>query len=262
MGIRVDVTPPRIVLENELLELFFVAERGLELGIFRDKVTRKKLTEITFEGRKTAFFAKITDGTGNEFLRAYEYEEENGLLWQVDFHLPGNSQVLFVVVTLINDTDLRMKVDWPVKYSVQEENRSFISKESTVWMAAFSEQGTGLFARTTRDSADGMELEPGVVKSFAICCGKLELDEEDRLYACVKTAVNYTVSEKELEQKLEVYRKYVNTPCEKLLYTGSGWGALEQIRRMKENLPMFPQQYVFPAETIGEEQQEKLMTLL
>ena len=146
---------------------------------------------------------------------------------------------------------------------VAGEGIRFSSREGNLWQAVLTESGMGFFARmTTESEVEKMMLEPGEMYSFAICYGKLELDKEDLMYACVKTAINYTISDKELAQKLEHYRKYVSVPCEKILYTGSGWGALEQVRRMKENLPLFPQQYLFPAETIGEAQQEKLMRML
>ena len=109
----------------------------------------------------------------------------------------------------------------------------------------------------------------GEVRTFSYHYGLLELDSEDMsaeeekyVHACVKTAVNLMLSEQKMLENQNAYRKYRDCPCAKLLYTGSGWGALEQIRRMREERPLFPQQFLFPAESLGEEQKEELLKVI
>lgn len=101
----------------------------------------------------------------------------------------------------------------------------------------------------------------GDVISFTQAFGGLMLDTEDTgdiaydlAGMCVKTAINSALPTDKIVQMDERFHEMESLPCTKLLYTGSGWGALEQVRRMHENQPLFPRQFSFPAETAGPEQ--------
>ena len=101
----------------------------------------------------------------------------------------------------------------------------------------------------------------GEVISFTQAFGGLTLDAEDTgdiaydlAGMCVKTAVNSALSADKIVEFDKRFHAMHHLPCTKILYAGSGWGALEQVRRMNENQPLFPRQFSFPAETIGAEQ--------
>ena len=242
MSIRMEYAPVRIILENEVLEAEFLPEQGLKLDYLKNKKNQQGLFCAEFGKKETAYYAKVIDETGYEFLRAYEYEKRTGLLWQAEFHMEKDSPLLMIHTTLINDTTKSIVAKWPVEICENE---------------------IGFFRRATLPvGEDHKVLEPGEICAFTLCYGKIDLDEEvlDEHFAeaCIKAAVKFIMPDEKLMEKHEQYRKYSNYPCTKLLYTGSGWGALEQIRRMKEEVPLFPQQYFFPAETIGEEQREEL----
>lgn len=246
MGIRMEYAPIRVILENEILEAQFLPVQGVKLECLKNKKNQLSVCCVGFGKKASAFFAKVCDETGYEFLRAYEYEKETGLLWQAEFHLEKDSQLLMVHTTLINDTTRTMMAKWPVEICKNEK---------------------GFFVRSTlEDGKIEKELEPGESYAVTHCYGKIDLDadvlEKEFVDTCIKAAVKFIMPEEKLEEKHKHYQKYSNFPCTKLLYTGSGWGALEQIRRIKENLPLFPRQYLFPAETIGEEQGEELEKML
>ena len=246
MSIRMDYAPARIFLENEILEAEFLPGQGLKLEWLKNKKNQQPLFSAEFGKMQTAYFAKVVNEAGYEFLRAYEYEKETGLLWQAEFHLEKESSLLLVHTTLINDTRKSIIAKWPVQICENE---------------------IGFFTRSTVDNGELEKvLEPGDIYAFTHGYGKIDLDadvlDEHFADACIKAAVKFIMPDEKLQEKHEHYKKYNNNPCTKLLYTGSGWGALEQIRRMKEDLPLFPQQFLFPVETIGEEQREELERIL
>lgn len=246
MSIRMEYAPVRIFMENEVLEAEFLPEQGLKLEFLKNKKNQQELCSAEFGKKQTAYFAKVCDKTGYEFLRAYEFEKQSGLLWQTEFHMEKESPFLMVHTMLMNDTTKSIVAKWPME---------------------ICENDIGFFVRSTLEEGEcDKVLEPGETFAFTHCYGKIDLDmeilDEHFAEACIKAAVKFVMPDDKLREKHEAYKKYNNYPCTKLLYTGSGWGALEQIRRMKENLPLFPQQFLFPAETIGEEQQAELEKIL
>ena len=99
--------------------------------------------------------------------------------------------------------------------------------------------------------------------------GYLEADpakvhDKDWGVACreVESKLQEQISQAELNRLEENCRLRVNKASQDILQTGSGWGALELLRHEKANDEMqLPPAFVFPASTLGVEQ-EKWLTLL
>lgn len=376
-----------ITLENEFLRAEFLPEYGGRLFSLTDKKTGKDLLfrnpvmqpanlairnawfsggiewniaqlGHTFSTCDNVFFAKVTDGTGYEFLRMYDYERTKGLLWQIDFHLPEGSHELCAHVTIINDTTEDVSMYWWTNIAVREEPgcRIFSGSKDVMyiepksmeggrehsfghaqipdlpvipgkdasypesfhfsseyffqngeeqispWEAISYKDGSVFFERSTqplrirkmfcwgnheggqhwRDylsipgKGDYVEIQAGLsptqlhttpmkagsVMSFTQCFGGLVVEPEDAnakdyevAHMCVKTAVNGALSAQKVVEMNERFKNMSSIPCSKILHTGTGWGALELARRIKENQPLFPQQFSFPAETISDAQQ-------
>jgi tetratricopeptide (TPR) repeat protein len=64
-----------------------------------------------------------------------------------------------------------------------------------------------------------------------------------------------------LSQLNAMYEERSNIPSEKILYQGSGWGALELERRVGRDEPKVPSSFVFVKDSLGVEQ-KKWLTLL
>ena len=45
---------------------------------------------------------------GMDFLRMYDYERTRGIFWQIDFHLPAGSHVIYACVRIMNDHRLSL----------------------------------------------------------------------------------------------------------------------------------------------------------
>ena len=98
--------------------------------------------------------------------------------------------------------------------------------------------------------------------------GYLEADpakvhDKDWGVACreVESKLQEQISQAELNRLEENCRLRVNKASQDILQTGSGWGALELLRHEKANDEMqLPPAFVFPASTLGVEQ-EKWLTL-
>lgn len=50
----------------------------------------------------TTFFSVLKDDNGDEFIRLHEFERHNRLFWQVDIHLPKDSEELCCYIRIIN----------------------------------------------------------------------------------------------------------------------------------------------------------------
>lgn len=111
-------------------------------------------------------------------------------------------------------------------------------------------------------------LAPHGVISFTQCYGGLSLEPGDSnlpdyesARMLVKTAVNSAVSAARIEEMNTFCSAHATLPNTKLLHSGHGWGALEQTRRIKEGLPLFPRQFTFPPETLTAAQENWLALL-
>lgn len=122
-----------VVLENDIIRVQFLPEQGGRLYSMFNKKTKKDLFlknpvyqpcnlgildawfsggvewnvsqyGHTFTSNTPVYFAKVKQGD-YEFLRMYDYERCKKLFYQIDFHLPKGSEVLYAYIRLINDDD-------------------------------------------------------------------------------------------------------------------------------------------------------------
>ncbi|MEF9941410.1 MAG: DUF5107 domain-containing protein [Lachnospiraceae bacterium] len=104
-------------------------------------------------------------------------------------------------------------------------------------------------------------MEANSVISFTQIFGALSIEPQDGTnesyefsQAIVRAAVQSTLSTEDVLEQDKTYHALSTLPCTSILHSGHGWGALEQVRRIEQNEPLFPIQLSFPAESITEEQ--------
>lgn len=140
-----------------------------------------------------------------------------------------------------------------------------VSVEGRKQMHALSVEGKAdyleLQAGLTSDKSMGGNLQPQSSISFTQAFGSLALDPEDTTYSSydvshsiVRTAVNNTLSATDMLEKEQFFHKLSTLPGTKLLHMGSGFGALELMRRMFTDTAAIPIPFDFPAESLTEEQ--------
>jgi len=125
-----------------------------------------------------------------------------------------------------------------------------------------------LQAGLTKTSLHGMDIGGNSVISFTQAFGALKLDAADTTdtsydlsQAIVKAVSNTVIPAAKLNELHQAFSSHDTIPCTKILYSGSGWGALENMRRILEDLPPLPQYLFFPAESFTEEQYDWLALL-
>lgn len=148
---RQEIQLKTVILENDFLRAEFLAEYGGRLYSLFDKVGGRELLfrnpvfqpanlairNAWFSGGiewnigqfghafltcEPLFFARCKDGSGNAFLRAYEYERCKGVYYQMDFHLPTDSRYLCAYIRIVNDTDRPVPMYWWTNIAVPEKN--------------------------------------------------------------------------------------------------------------------------------------------
>ncbi len=70
------------------------------------------------------FAAKLTGEDGEEFVRIYEYERMKECVYQADFHLPKNADVLFAHVKVWNPNDFDTTTYWWTNIAVPEDGHT------------------------------------------------------------------------------------------------------------------------------------------
>ena len=122
--------------------------------------------------------------------------------------------------------------------------------------------------RLTPTPLHGIDLPAEETFSYTQALGALKLDAADATdpsyevaQAIVRAVANTVIPPAKLTEQHQKFAALTSLPCAKILYTGSGWGALENTRRIIEDLPMLPEQLAFPAESFTEEQYDWLALL-
>ena len=160
-----------IVLENEYLRAEFLTGFGGKLYSLREKATGRELMyknhviqignvairnawtsggcewnigQIghTFFTCSNVFAAIMNDDDGNKFIRIYEYERIKRIFWQLDFHLPTGSKVLYSHGRIINDNDHSVPMYWWSDMAINEEEgfRVLSGSDTIVYITPLGEK--------------------------------------------------------------------------------------------------------------------------
>lgn len=147
-----DIELDTIVLENNKLKATFIMGLGGRLWSLEDKETGRELLSknpvfqpanlanrnawfsggiewnIGYVGHAfhtcSPVFAAKVEHDGETFLRIYEYERKRSVFWQIDFHLPENSDTLRAHVKIINYNDYDLNMYWWTNIAVPQTQKS------------------------------------------------------------------------------------------------------------------------------------------
>lgn len=160
-----------VVLENEHLRAKFYVDYGGRLTSLYDKDHNKELvknnpvfqpgnlairdawlaTGIEFNCSQFGhhfltcsplYAAKVTDENGEEFLRMYEYERCKGVFYQMDFHLPSGSRLLYLYAKIINPKDVPESTYWWTNIDLPEADgvRVFCASDEVIYYMSPKQQ--------------------------------------------------------------------------------------------------------------------------
>ena len=142
-----------IVMENEYLKATFWPENGGRLYSLYDKVLGRELLmkNPVYQPGNLAirnawisggiewnfgclghncftvdnlFAAVLKDEQGNEFVRVYEFERSKNTIFQIDFHLPDGSPILYSHVKIFNPFDEDTTTYWWTNIAFPEDGHT------------------------------------------------------------------------------------------------------------------------------------------
>ncbi len=122
----------------------------------------------TFSTSSPIFAAAVKGKDGQEFLRLYEFERCKRLFWQIDFHLPSGSKVLYAHTKVINPNPAEVPMYWWTNTAVPEtlELRVFASAADVIYMdVAAQKKGFGYTRMPVLPSLPGKDF------SYPCSCG-------------------------------------------------------------------------------------------
>jgi len=125
-----------------------------------------------------------------------------------------------------------------------------------------------LRTRITPTPLHGMDIPAEETITYTQAFGALKLDAADATdssyevsQAIVRAVANAVVPPEQLTRQHQRFFELASLPCSKILSFGSGWGALENMRRISKDLPLLAEQLAFPAESFTDEQYDWLVLL-
>lgn len=152
---RLPIKMKTIEMENEYLKAVFWPENGGKLYSLYDKVNNRELLmsnpvyqpgNLAIRNAWTSggiewnfgnighhyftcdnlFAAILKDEQGNEFVRMYEFERGKSTLFQIDFHLPDGSPLLYSHVKVFNPFDRDTTTYWWTNIAIPEDGNTRI----------------------------------------------------------------------------------------------------------------------------------------
>lgn len=156
---RIPLQKKTIVLENEYLIASFWPEEGGRLYSLFDKVNNAELLMSnpvyqpgnlairnawlsggiewnfgTFGHHartcESLFAAVLKDDQGNDFVRMYEFDRTKNALYQMDFHLPAGSPVLYSHIKLMNPFDEDTTTYWWTNIAIPQDGGTRVLSSS------------------------------------------------------------------------------------------------------------------------------------
>lgn len=180
-----------IVLENDKLKASFTTELGGRLWSLVQKQTGRELLSsntvyqpanlairnawfsggiewnIGYLGHAchtcSSVFAAKVENDGETFLRLYEFERMTRVFWQIDFHLPEGSNVLYSHVKIFNPNNADTHTYWWTNIAVPETGgvRVFASADDAIYLkpgGPGQKTSYGLAAMPTLSSQTGNDF--------------------------------------------------------------------------------------------------------
>lgn len=114
-------------------------------------------------------FASIVEtDDGESFLRAYEYERQKGMFWQLDFHLGEDDRNLWVYARFINPDDVKKPFYWWTNIAVPEKKgmRVFSGSCDVIFLDSVSLSGEGAKRVMAYGRLPYLGIKEGVDYSF------------------------------------------------------------------------------------------------
>jgi len=297
------------------------------------------------------FAAVLQDEDGNDFVRVYEFERCKGAVYQIDFHLPEESPVLYAHIKLFNPSEKDTTTYWWTNIAVPEDGHTRVLSSvdmvigaddtglsyeklpnlsvlgdvdatyplnfprsfdyffqapddaTSTWEASAGGDGFVFFTRSTAplnyhkmfcwgnhaaanhwqeflsDPEKGyyIELQGGIARSQLhdklfpanstiewtevfgggmFDSGQLHQKDWAAANAYLDTCIDSITCEEDLQNQHKKFSRLAEIELseEKLIHLGSGWGALENLRRQIQGEKPLPKSMCFPKFTLGEEQ--------
>lgn len=167
---RIPMQMKTIVLENEYLKAVFWPENGARLYSLYDKKQNRELLmsnpvyqpgnlairnawlsggiewNFSIYGHSVftcdhLFAAILKDDKDNEFVRFYEFERAKSTLYQMDFHLPKGSSLLYSHVKLINPNETDTTTYWWTNIAIPEDGNTRVLSSSDMVIVAIDGKG-------------------------------------------------------------------------------------------------------------------------
>ena len=113
----------------------------------------------TYTTCDNVYCAKLTDKEGNDFLRIYEFERNKSIFWQLDMHLPDNSEHLITHVRMVNPFTTDTTTYWWTNIAVPttEKTRVIASEKKVISFV----DGTLMY-----ETLPSLEALPGVDPTY------------------------------------------------------------------------------------------------
>ncbi|MDD4545684.1 MAG: DUF5107 domain-containing protein [Oscillospiraceae bacterium] len=191
------------VLENNYLKAIFLPELGGRLWSLYDKISGRELLYLNdsirfcnlalrnawFSGGvewnigmightpftcEPLFTARLKASDGTPILRMYEYERLRGVTYQMDFSLPGNSQMLLCRMRICNLQNRTIPMYWWSNMAIREQKdvRVIVPADSSYYSTGNTISKTTVPIRKGRDVSYPVNTDSSMDYFYRIPDGK------------------------------------------------------------------------------------------